>query len=100
MQRDVVRNSLGRTKRYDQHFCPQPLNFLINIVHLAEVRLAGQSGEVTQKNQCQRFVQKVRKPDGATIRLVEDTIGNAVSDVQRHDAIQDPDAGPTYATAN
>jgi hypothetical protein len=58
-------------------------------LHLAQVRPAGDSGEMAQKNQQQRFAQIAMKPDRRAIRLDKGKIADLLIDPHRHHYISD-----------
>ena len=85
---DVRRKPLGRLERDHHNLAPRPRldDRGISALHLDEVRLAGESGEVSKENQDRRSMDQLGKPDRRPLGVREDKVRCAITRVQ-HDSI-------------
>ena len=84
MPGQIGRRFLGRREADRQQLATELLDLAPPRRHLAEVRPAGQSGQMTQKHKDQRPRREIREADACPIGALKRTIGDLIAYSERH----------------
>src|SRR5262249_13949492 len=82
----INRQRLGPAGTDDHHLAAQVADVIVAFLHLAEVRLTGDSGKVAQEDQDQRPSAEIRQPDRRPVGPRPKEIVNGIADAQ-HDGV-------------
>src|SRR5258708_7296378 len=76
-------------RKADRQYLPaEPLDLRLTFRHLAEVRPAGQSGEMAEEDEDQRLGVEIGEPGGRAVESLEDAIGDSHLRLKRHDEFE------------
>ena len=78
--RDIARQDRGGCLRHRDDRATRLREFVSRCVHLAEVGIAGDSGQVAQEDKEQEVtIDKLRQPDGGFVRTQKGELGSNIA---------------------